>query len=598
MMRWPVKTALLPLVALILVTAACAPKRDLNKNTVVVHLSSQPDGLHPTNDNSAMRSQIFHNIHGTLIKLDIRTLEILPFYADSLPTISEDQLSYTYTIREDAKWPNGEPLLAKDVAYTTKMMLNPLSNNAQIRNFYADVIYSIETYPDDPRKLTMVAKGIHFNNLGIMSGIYLQQKSQRDPDGIMDRISFADIHDPKFKESAKAKDAQLIDYMKWYNGFDNRYHPENLNGIGPYKVVEWIPETAIRLKKKENWWGDHDTSMYHANYPDEIIYKIVKDDYATKLEFKNQKLDQTNAIATRDLISLQELNYFNKNYYSDFLDQFSYAYMGLNCRPDGINHKPYFTDKRVRRAMAHLTPVQQIIDIVVKGKARRMVSLVNPMKPDFNTDLTPIEFSVEKAKALLTEAGWTDTDGNNIVDKVIKGEKVQMSFDLHYFAGSQASKDIALMIKEAMYKAGVEANPKPLEFTIFYDKAQKHDFDAMLGGWSGSAEPDDHNQIWSTASWANKGSNFVGFGNAYTDDLIKKINRTLDAEERAIYSKELQQIVYEEQPYVFTYSVKRKVIVHNRFFNARGYPERPGIFSSNLILKPEFGGGPMQKDEL
>lgn len=567
---------------------ACVDPPNLTVNRVNVHVASQPDGLHPTNDNSAVRSHIFKYVHGTLLTADIRLLETIPHYSLHMPIISDNGLEYTFTLREDAVWDDGSAFTSEDVAYSTKMMLNPLSDNAAIRSFYGSVIKAIKTYPGDPQKVTMVAHDVHINNREIMGGIYLIQKSKWDPNGVMDGISFSDLFNKDFKESSTAKDPSFIKYMNEYNNADNGYQPDRIVGLGPYRVEDWKANQSITLIRKDNWWGDSDTSMFLANEPDKIVFKIIKDESASYLEVKNQNIDVSAGMGTSKLIKLRKLGYFNENYYSDFLDQYSYSYIGLNCRPDGIKRKPFFVDKKVRRAMAHLTPVQEIIDVIVYGMAQRIIANVNPLKYDHADHLKPIEFDVEKAKALLAEAGWVDTDGDNIVDK----DGIKFSFQFNYGAGSGTSKEIMLMIKEAMYEGGIELLPNPCDFTSLYKYAQDHDFDAMQAGWSGGSGPDDPIQLWGTEAWATKGSNFTGFGNAYTDALIVKANKTLDLEERKKIMIELQEAVYDWQPYIFLYSVKRKVLVHRRFDNGRGYSERPGVYAGNLALNPNWASAP------
>ena len=233
--------------------------------------------------------------------------------------------------------------------------------------------------------------------------------------------------------------------------------------------------------------------------------------------------------------------------------------------------------------MAYLTPVNEFISLVFKGKAKRMASNIVPTKrAEYNQQLALIPFDVSAAQKLLEEAGWRDSDGDKIRDKIIDGEKVQLSFDLNYMAGPSFIKDVVTMITEAMYKAGVKANPQPLDFAVFYDKAQKHDFDAMLGAWSGSCFPDDFTQTWHSSSWSNQGSNYTGFGNAASDALIDSIKVTLNNDERIPMVKRLQAMIYEEQPYVFLYSAQRKNVIHKRFANAIMFFERPGVMLNNL----------------
>ena len=82
---------------------------------------------------------------------------------------------------------------------------------------------------------------------------------------------------------------------------------------------------------------------------------------------KSEGLDATNRIGTSKLFKLQKHDYFNENYYSDFLNQYTYYYLGMNCRPDGIKRKAFLMTK-VRRAMAHLVPVDEIIEVILHGE--------------------------------------------------------------------------------------------------------------------------------------------------------------------------------------------------------------------------------------
>ena len=80
------------------VLTTCVKKRDLTQNTVIAHIKVQPDGLHPFNDNSTIRSYIFNYTQKTLIKLDIESLDYIPTLVKNMPTASEDNLSFKYEI--------------------------------------------------------------------------------------------------------------------------------------------------------------------------------------------------------------------------------------------------------------------------------------------------------------------------------------------------------------------------------------------------------------------------------------------------------------------------------------------------------------------
>lgn len=570
---------------LTLTFSSCVEKRDLSKNTVIAHLSSSPNGLHPFNDNSGNRTYIFNYIHQTLLKLDLRTLEIIPILIKSMPEPSEDGFEYTYELKDGIKWNDGSPLTVDDVIFSTKLQIAPLTNNSQVKGIYASVIESVRKHRSNPNKFIVRTKILHVENLTIYQEIYIQQKTHWDPAGVLDDFTFKQIHNPSYEPSEEM--------TNWFNDFnkgDNSYVPEQIVGLGPYQITEFIPGSYITIERKENWYGGNSDFIYNQNHPDKIIFNIITDDAASYLAIKNQKIDVSTLLTTSKLLKLQEIDYFNENYHSDFLPEYTFDYIGMNMKPDGVEHKPYFTDQKVRRAMAHLVPVDEIIDVIEQGRGTRQVAQMSPLKKAYNTDLKPIEFNIEKAKKLLDEAGWVDTDGNNVRDKMVNGEKLQFSFKLSYMSGRASTKEKALMIKEEMYKAGIEVIPFPMDFTIFYKNAYDHKFDALMGAWGGGASYSDPVQIWHTNSWATKGSNFTGFGDAESDSLINLANTSLDKEKHIAALKALQKKIYDVQPYVVLFSRQRKVLIHKRFDNANMYNDKPGVILNNLILKPSFAG--------
>ena len=557
---------------------SCVKERDLSQNTVIAHILSQPDGLHPYNNNSVMRSYVFQYTQKTLLRLDLESLEYVPDLLKELPSSSEDNKTFYFELKDNISWDDGSPVTSQDVEFSTKIMLCHLTDNSQIRPIYNSVIESVEINPENPLKFTMRALDVNWTAKTILGGIYIQQKEYWDPNGILDKISFEQILSRNFEETDEI--------TNWFNNFnhaDNSFKPNKLQGLGPYIVSEWEPSQYITLTKKSSWGGSKDTSVYNKAYPEKIIFKVIREDASSYLALKNQEIDVTTNIGTVKLMKLRERDYFNDNYDSDFLNRYGISYIGLNMKPDGIKHKPFFIDKRVRRAIAYTIPVDEIIEVMMHGKATRQASSVSPLKSTYNDTLTLIPLDIEKAKKLLIEAGWVDTDGDNIRDKIINGVKTPFSFKFSYMS-SPASKEVVLMMKESMYKAGIVAEPTPMDFSLFYKNAGDHKFDAMLAGWGSSAAYSNPMQLWHTTSWANKGSNFCGFGDAESDALIEEANKTLDYQTHKNALLKLQARIYEDQPYVFLYCSKRKFAVHKRFNNREMFYEFPGVMLNNLDL--------------
>jgi peptide/nickel transport system substrate-binding protein len=483
---------------------------------------------------------------------------------------------------DEPTWDNGEQLTVADVIFTFKAIKCPLTNNPHAKP-YLENLKTITQDPANPRKFTLVMKKKYIQNIVFLTDYPLLQESYWDKGKVLQKYTFEQLDEVGFNAASK-KD--LNGWATEFNSPKYSRNPEFLVGLGPYRFEDWKPGQSYTLVKKENHWTSKlkSPSAYHTAYPDRIIFKNNSDPNSQILEFKSQAMDASTWLDVKMMLDLQADPNFNQNYHSRFTNTYNYSYMAFNCRPDGVEHKKLFEDKRVRRAIAMLVPVDEINVVLNNGKNTRMVGPVSPLKEEYNKGLALVEFNLEAAKKLLDEAGWKDTDADNIRDKVIDGQKTKFEFDLHYMTSTVTWKDMAQMISEALYEAGVKCNITPLDFAIHYDRARNHKFDAMLASWAGSSVPEDFTQIWHTSSWASKGSNFGGFGNVKSDALIDSIKYTLNDAKRHGMVKELQSIIYEDQPYVFLYAANRRNVIHKRFGNADMYFERPGVLINNWQL--------------
>lgn len=550
-----------------LVFGSCVNKRDLSENTVIVHISANPNGLHITNDISTYRAFIYEYTQKTLIRVDIKTLKLVPVVAKSLPETDSSGTVFTYSLRDDVKWDDGSELTADDVIFSAKLTIAPFTNNPQMKGNYQGVIKEVSS--DSSGRVILKTHSRHRGNAEVFTEVYLLQKKFWDPQNITDELTFENCYDPAFKPSGKLQ--------KWFDKFNDPSRSKELQylcGLGAYQITEWADDNYITLVKKKNWWGDQDEQLQHQNNPEKIIFKIIKDENALYYALRNENIDAVNRIGLTKLIKLQQHDYFNEKYQSGFKDQFAYNYIGLNLKPDGAVHKPVFSNKEVRQALAHLVPVDDIIKVFYKGKARRQNSYVSPLKYEYNKNVKPFEQNTEKAKEILKKNGWKDTDGDQILDKMINGERVKLSFKMNYMPEASPSQEIVLMIKEEAYKAGIEIIPNPMDFSAFYEKAFTHDFDALMGSWTQTALYEDPVQLWHTSQWANFGANFCGFGNAASDSLIAEVNAQLDDTMYLKKVHELQQLIHDEIPYIFLFTPRARVAVHRRF-DAELYPEKP-----------------------
>lgn len=556
-----------------------APAADWSKeNVVIVHTIADPDDMHPTNGTTAIRAELNLYTQQFLTQTDLRSAKLRAGLCKSLPEVSSNGLEFTYELRDEPQWDSGETLTVDDIIFTVKASKCALINNPAAKSYWESV-KDIIPVPNNSRRFKVIMKQPYIQNVAFWSDYPVMQAKYHDPENILLHYTIAQFNDSTFDASANK------DLVKWAENFnDPKYgHDINfLNGLGMYKITGWEPGQSIILTRKENHWTKKSPNYFESSYPEKIIYKINRDATAQMLEFKSQSMDASGYIGNKTLFDLQADGKFNKNYHSRFIPTYAFAYLAMNIRPDGVQHHKLFNDKKVRRAMALLTPCDNIIKIVNKGVNRRIPGPVSFLKPDFNDQLQVIQFNIKQASELLDETGWKDSDGDNIRDKTIDGEKIKLEFNLNYLTTQVEWKDMAMMIAEAMSKAGVKVNLAPMDQTVLFTNARNHDFDMMMGSFANNALPEDFTQVWHTQSWITNGSNYSGFGDSKSDALIDSIKITLNDSERNEMTRRLQSIIYDEQPFVFLYNSVRRNILHKRFNNTEFYYDRPGMLFNNL----------------
>ena len=558
-------------------------------NSVVNHWIGDPDNLHPTNGRTASRSWILSLTHNYLMRLDPVSMEVVPDLATAQPEISANKLEFTYSIRPDARWDDGKPVTAADVAFTLKVNKCPLTDNPNARS-ETENLMDIRLYPDDPQKLTLIMHHEYLLNIAFLATFAIMERDFHDRDQVMDGVSFAQLEDPAWLENPPA---DVVAFMQEFN--DGKYgnDPSLYNGSGPYKVVTWNRHADLILDKKPNHWTDQikDPKVFQKEKNDRIVFLEIKDDNAQMLELKSQTIDATVWLSTQSMLALEADENFKRNYNYRYTDNYSFNYLGVNTQPDGIRHPKIFDSKEVRQAMTYLVPIEDIVHVIYNDRATVWPAFLSPYKNGFNDTLKPYYHDLNKAVSLLENAGWTDTDGDGIRDKMVDGKKTDMRFELLYSHAGAWIDQMAGMIREAFLAGGIDVKVMVMDLPALSQKVSSHDFDAYLGAWGTNSLPDDYTALWHTSSYAGGGPNFCGFGNTYTDALIDSMNLVVDESVRAPMIRELQAIVHDEAPYIMYLSASRKNVIHKRLGNQIMTFERPG----NMVNYLQVIGHGMQE---
>jgi ABC-type transport system substrate-binding protein len=545
-------------------------------NVVYARLPAEPDNLNPCLATNTYSRAIYEQLFLNLLQFNPDDLVLTPELAKSRPEILEttDGVAYTFEILEAAKWDNGSPITARDFAFTLKAILNPKVNAAQVRS-YLEFITDMVIDPENPKKFTVFTDGKYTIGEAVIGNIPPMPAYFYDPGGLLENITVKQLADEENVDGFAAQTPELETFARSFNS--QSFAREKISGSGAYRFVEWVSGQKVVIEKKQGWWGEAlatENPLLKAA-PEKIVYKIIPDQIAMLAALKDQQIDVATQIDAKDFVDLKE-NTSVQPYFSLHAPvSLVYYFIGFN------NKSPKLADKRVRRALAHLLDVDEVIESLYYGYAQRTVGPIHPVRPYYHKELKPIPFSPEQARQLLAEAGWEDTNNNGIVDKELNGQLVDLEID-YKISTTKFANNMAILFKENAKKAGVKLNIIPRDFSVLIQDTKKRDYEMYAGAWAQDPNVDDPKQLWHSESDTPDGGNRVSFINERADQLIEAIRTTLDEEKRNELFYEFQELIYEEQPYIFLIAPLERIAISKRF-DASASSRRPGFFPNTFV---------------
>jgi peptide/nickel transport system substrate-binding protein len=434
----------------------------------------------------------------------------VPGLADSWET-SEDGLTWTFHLNEDAKWHDGKPVTSEDVAYTYRRILD------EEQGLYIDAVRQIESI-ETPDKHTVVFKTGEPSVQMLNTYVYILPKHIWE--------------DVPPEETKSFKNEPVI-------------------GSGPFQAVEWKEGQFARLKTNPD---------YFRGTPkiDEIIFQFYDNDDTMVQALKNGDVDYIYNPPINLFKSLQNQDGIETNSAPDP----GFTELGFNLyepTPEAIQEfdapktttgNPALLDPLVREAINWSIDEEELTQKILRGEGIPGSTVVPPALAKYHLKLDESEiqgFDTERSKELLKEAGWKDTNGDGTVDK--GGEELE----LRLFVRSEDKDSVTAgqFIEDWLEEAGIGLETKAISDTALTDAIYAADYDMFIWGWGSEADPDfilsvltcDQIMGWSDTFWCNE-----DYSRMYQEQ-----KEQLDIDERAATIKEMQRIAYEDNPYVIYY---------------------------------------------
>ncbi len=490
--------------------AASTPTRG---GALVVAYGADVDTLNPVVASSDLSGQILDFLFPLLVmpRFDCRCR-----YEPNLArewAWSEDGLTLTFTLRDDVRWSDGEPVTAEDVRFTLELIRDP-----EVASGYAAYLEHLraDAPVETPDPHTVV---VHFTR-------------RSDPDTMLSHVGGCPIV-PRHA-LAEVPRAEL------------RAAPFGSAPVtaGPFRFGRWDRDQRLVLER--------DQAAVSPPYLDRVEFRVIPD-YSTRLiELERGEVDLLPGLQVADVERLSrerpEIRVIPRGH--RYLD-----YIAWNLRDER------FADVRVRQALAHAVDADELIDALLRAGDRRFGArasgTITPELCDLRDDsITPVPHDPGAARALFAEAGWTDSDGDGWLDR--GGER--LAFTLETNGSNPRRVRAQVIVQEQLRRAGVDATLATHEGNAFFERLKGGEFDAALTGW-GAALVVDPSRLWKSDGVYN----FPGYSSPEVDELIEQGLGTTDPAVAARSWRALQARIHADQPACFLYWRDELVAVHERF---------------------------------
>lgn len=491
--------------------------------TVVIRGFGNIANFSPLTSNDGASYQAYSLLYPAPFDVDSFTGE--PVAGLTSWTVSDDGLTYTFTIRDGAQWSDGTPISADDMIFTINAIQDP--DVATVLEPNVALISSVDKVDDQTYKV-------------VLSEADCATLSQ------LGGIRFLPAH--KFA----ADFSDVLDSAEFVN--------PTISG-GPYILDSWAPDEGQRFHANPTYWAGEPKIPF-------LVNRVIGDQTVALQAIQAGEIDYTyfqgdlfEQIQNKDALQYQyfpqlSVNFLSMNWADPTTPEPAYV--------DGVataqKPHPIFTDVAVRKAVAMGYNKADIIATL--GGETGGTPLVGVVVPSiswaYDSTLQPYSYDPEAAKQLLEDDGWVDSDGDGVREK----DGMKLSFKITYSDILTMFPTTALIIQDQLNQIGFDVQVELVEWQSYLDNVylgQQYDATPMSnsGGTGGPPDPNDFTSLLlSTEDNPGAGNNLASYVNPKIDELIKeaRVVPGCKTEDRAKIYYQIQELAHEDVAYDWTFT--------------------------------------------
>ena len=485
--------------------------------TVRIGWTGSPDTLNPGTAVLSEAYTVFALVYDTIYEYQLDGTYKLDV-AESVD-LSEDGRTWTFKIRKGIKFHDGQPMTAKDVAFSIK--LYQANVDYPYLNPYTASFTTVEA-PDDTTVVITLSEPVP-NMDYLLSYLYVL------PEHI-------------WKDYAQAPGSVEFENLA-------------MIGTGPFKMVEYKQNEFVHLAANK----DH-----YQNPPkvDEVVFQTFENQDALVQAIKTGQVDMITEMPNTAVETLKaDANIkvvTGAPYAPEVTDIILNQVTPENCPKDAgglCTGHPALLDRNVRLALSHATDKQKIVDVVLLGLGTPGLTLI----PDglgvwYNNSLKDYEYDVAKANQILDDAGYKDADGDGVRD--LSDGSRPLIFRLNWPSDSINAPRTAELLSEMWGEIGVKLELQAVDPDALTSQCcPAFDFDIMIWGWGSDPDPNLLLGVMTTEQIPT-GSSETGYSNPEYDDLFVQQSVELDSTSRRNLVWKMQEIVHNDVVYIIPFYPK------------------------------------------
>lgn len=461
--------------------------------------------------NGSFASYLRSNALG-LVDIHPDTLNPIPMLASHWAFDPDGKTVY-YKLDPEVRWSDGEAVTADDYLYTIEFMRSEHIVAPWYNNYYSNVIVDVHKYDDYTIAIT---------------GAVPKPR---------DELLF------EYGLRPTPKHFHQLD-EQWVRNFNWKIEPNT----GPYQIAKLRKGKYIEFDRKADWWGNNKRYLKHRFNPDHIRVKVIRDINMAYQYFAKGDLDSFGLVAPAFWHKKAQGEIYDSGwvakikFYNDVPQPSQGMYLNEN--------DPILADKRVRYAIAHASNIQKIIDTVLRGDYERLNSQYEGYGDYTNPAVLARSFDLQKANALLDEAGWSERDRRGIRQK----DDRALSLRITYMSSSHNDR-LVILQREAL-KAGIDFQLQLLDASTAFKQILEKKHQIAWMGWSGAGlSPVFWEFYHSDNAHKSQTNNITNTDNALIDKKIDAYRAAQDKATRVALAHELQEMIHEQGSFIPTFKV-------------------------------------------